>query len=462
MPVPVLPRARIVSLLLVVMTVAATLLAAPAARAQSLVVHDPAGDAALPGGDLRSAGVVFQDGQVLLSAAPASVFEDPQSQGPWTDPATVITWTLADGNGTDLYTVTYHVVHVGNASGTGADIVRLADGAVPCRIYAAGTYWGAYDTTVPSSCVPGFSRFRAEFTFKDGAVVSHDAVPDHGDSEVVVQSGPALGPGLVIPADVRAGYWALAENGVVYNFGDVRHLGDATAAAGLVSSFTKSVDIDASPKGMGYWILTDQGRAFNCAAACAWSPPWIDNTPVVVPPGFGRATSLSVTPSGNGVWIFSERGEVAAFGDARNFGDLAGLKLNAPIVDSVATPSGQGYYMVAADGGVFSFGDAHFAGSMGATPLNAPVKALVPDADGAGYWLVAADGGIFAFDAPFKGSMGGTKLNRPVRGMIRYGDGYLMVAEDGGIFSFSSQPFAGSLGANPPASPVVSVVALNI
>jgi hypothetical protein len=36
-----------------------------------------------------------------------------------------------------------------------------------------------------------------------------------------------------------------------------------------------------------------------------------------------------------------------------------------------------------------------------------------------------------------------------------------MVAEDGGIFTFSSEAFAGSLGASPPASPVVSVVALN-
>jgi hypothetical protein len=44
--------------------------------------------------------------------------------------------------------------------------------------------------------------------------------------------------------------------------------------------------------------------------------------------------------------------------------------------------------------------------------------------------------------------------------MVRFGDGYLMVGEDGGIFTFSTQPFAGSLGANPPALPIVSVAAL--
>jgi hypothetical protein len=34
-----------------------------------------------------------------------------------------------------------------------------------------------------------------------------------------------------------------------------------------------------------------------------------------------------------------------------------------------------------------------------------------------------------------------------------------MVASDGGIFSFSDKAFAGSLGANPPSRPIVSVAA---
>jgi hypothetical protein len=98
---------------------------------------------------------------------------------------------------------------------------------------------------------------------------------------------------------------------------------------------------------------------------------------------------------------------------------------------------------------------------MGNTRLNAPVQSLVPDPDGTGYWLVASDGGVFAFDSGFRGSMGRTKLNRPMTGMVPYGNGYLMVAEDGGIFSFSDKPFLGSLGDNPPPSPIVSVAALD-
>jgi hypothetical protein len=117
--------------------------------------------------------------------------------------------------------------------------------------------------------------------------------------------------------------------------------------------------------------------------------------------------------------------------------------------------------MVASDGGIFAFGDARFFGSMGGKKLNAPVQSLVPDGDGEGYWLVASDGGIFAFNAPFRGSMGGRPLNKPVSGMVPFGNGYLMVGEDGGIFNFSDRLFLGSLGATPPARPVIAVAVLD-
>ena len=44
--------------------------------------------------------------------------------------------------------------------------------------------------------------------------------------------------------------------------------------------------------------------------------------------------------------------------------------------------------------------------------------------------------------------------------MVAYGDGYLLVATDGGIFSFSDRGFDGSLGANPPNYPIISVAPL--
>ena len=41
--------------------------------------------------------------------------------------------------------------------------------------------------------------------------------------------------------------------------------------------------------------------------------------------------------------------------------------------------------------------------------------------------------------------------------MIAYGDGYVLVATDGGAFVFSNLPFTGSLGANPPPTPITDI-----
>ena len=252
------------------------------------------------------------------------------------------------------------------------------------------------------------------------------------------------------PAD---GYWMLAADGAVYPFGGAVNLGDVKPhLAGR-----QAVDLEPTADYGGYWIVDDTGRVFGFGNAKGN----LGNVDAgALRPG-EKVTSLSSTPTGGGYWIFTSQGRVFAKGDATHFGDMAGTTLNGPVLDSIPTPSGQGYYMVCSDGGIFALGDAEFAGSMGGRKLNAPVQSLVPDPDGAGYWLVASDGGIFAFDADFHGSMGATKLNKPVTGMVAFGNAYLMVGEDGGIFNFSDRPFYGSLGGNPPASPIVSVAILD-
>ena len=238
------------------------------------------------------------------------------------------------------------------------------------------------------------------------------------------------------------GYWMVDKTGTVYAFGHVVDRGDAS---------TQNVThIEPTPTRRGYWIVTADGSvfpfgdAFHLAGAGTLAP--------------GESViGLASTVSGHGFWLFTNRGRVIARGDAHSFGDLHTTTLNGPIVDAVATSTGRGYYMVGSDGGVFTFGDARFHGSMGGTHLNQPVNGLVPTANGNGYWLVAADGGVFTFDAPFRRSMGGTHLNQPIVGMVRYGNGYLMAAADGGVFDFSNTPFEGSLGAHPPAQPIVSI-----
>jgi len=181
-------------------------------------------------------------------------------------------------------------------------------------------------------------------------------------------------------------------------------------------------------------------------------PPWELDATCTTASATANATALHTAPC-----LDDNRAAfVSPFGGAPKLGAPKGL-LRAPLVGIAATPSGRGYWLVASDGGIFSFGDAQFFGSTGGTKLNRPVTSMVPDPDGTGYWLVASDGGIFAFQAPFYGSMGRIPLNRPVSAMVGGTGGYLMVGEDGGIFSFGSVPFFGSLGANPPASPIVAV-----
>jgi hypothetical protein len=249
----------------------------------------------------------------------------------------------------------------------------------------------------------------------------------------------------------KSGYWMLGQDGKVYAFGDAKNLGNPTLPANV-----SATDLEVSPSGNGYWIVDSAGNVSGYGDATALG----GITGGTLAPG-ETVTSLSATPSGKGYWIFTSKGRAVRFGDATFFGDVSKVTLAAPVLNSIPTPSGQGYYMVAGDGGIFSFGDAVFHGSMGNTKLNKPVQSLVPDPDGTGYWLVASDGGIFAFKADFKGSLGDVKLNKPVTGMVPYGDGYMMVGEDGGIFNFSNKAFLGSLGATPPARPIVSVSALS-
>jgi myo-inositol-hexaphosphate 3-phosphohydrolase len=259
----------------------------------------------------------------------------------------------------------------------------------------------------------------------------------------------------VVPSSVttRSGYWMAGSDGKVFAFGDASHSGDLSRS---LPSGVEAVDLEPNPAGDGYWMVDGRGTV----SAFGWARHFGNLMRSTLAPG-ESVVSLSATPTGRGYWIFTTRGRVSAFGDAGHFGDMAATRLNGPVLDSIPTPSGRGYYMVASDGGIFSFGDARFSGSMGGKRLNAPVQSLVPDRDGSGYWLVAADGGIFAFDAPFRGSMGGKPLNRPITGMVRFGNGYLMVGSDGGIFNFSDKPFHGSLGATPPADPIISVAALD-
>ena len=162
---------------------------------------------------------------------------------------------------------------------------------------------------------------------------------------------------------------------------------------------------------------------------------------------------MAATASGHGYWLTGTDGTVESFGDAQNYGSMAGQVLNAPVVGMAPTVDSKGYWLLGRDGGIFSFGDAQFYGSTGNLHLNQPVVGMTATPSGHGYWFVAADGGIFSFgDAQFYGSTGNLHLNQPVVGMTATpsGHGYYLDASDGGIFCFGDAQFQGSMGGDTP------------
>ena len=245
------------------------------------------------------------------------------------------------------------------------------------------------------------------------------------------------------------GYWLVASDGGVFNYGDARFQG----SAGSLPLNEPIVGMAATPDGGGYWLVASDGGVFSYGDArfqgSAGSLPL--NKPIV---------GMAATPDGGGYWLVASDGGVFNYGDARFQGSAGSLPLNEPIVGMAATPDGGGYWLVASDGGVFSYGDARFQGSAGSLSLNKPIVGMAATPDGGGYWLVASDGGIFNYgDAGFDGSAGSLDLNEPVVGMAASPDGYgyWLVASDGGIFSYGYAPFYGSAGSLVLNKPVVGM-----
>ena len=434
--------------LLTVLVFGASIGFAPPAHAETQVFTDPYGDAGNDYADIVGFGATYNQTAIAVSARPESMASLFSGEG--------LIWGIdTNGNNAEDYEVYLTEfgaeVHVAASSGVGAKVCD-ADASDDTSFVVA--FLASCIGTPPSIRIKVFSYILGDGDFAPNtgfsAVINRDAStappppppppppdPYLTGASSTCKTGPATGTDT-------SGYWMITEAGEVFCFGNALHYGSERFSGTL-----KAVDIEPSRTARGYWILTNQGRVWTKGDA-----PYHGDASLS--PG-ENAVSLSATPSGNGYWIFTDKGRVITRGDAPFKGDMSGTVLNGAVLGSVATPSGLGYFMVASDGGIFTFGDALFAGSTGAMVLNKPVMSMATDPDGHGYWLVASDGGVFAFDAAFHGSMGGTSLSKPISGMVPGTAGYLMVARDGGIFAFGTVAFHGSLGANPPTSPVVSV-----
>jgi predicted RNA-binding protein YlxR (DUF448 family) len=94
------------------------------------------------------------------------------------------------------------------------------------------------------------------------------------------------------------GYWILAANGRVHEYGSAPRLGDRRNAGQV------NVAIAAKPDGRGYWILSANGAVHPFGTA-------VDDGHA----GDG-ARGIAATADGRGYWIVSRNGAVDAFGTA--------------------------------------------------------------------------------------------------------------------------------------------------
>ncbi len=245
-----------------------------------------------------------------------------------------------------------------------------------------------------------------------------------------------------IPSISDDGNWVAFRTGAAKSVLTTANIGVLRRVEGPVADEARVVDIDYatlspfSDNSLARLVTAANGaisitpiEGQYVEGAATTMTPVLDDGEVVI--------SLSVDPDDEGYWLFTDRGRVIPVGHDEHYGDLEGVALNGPVINSVATPSGEGYYLVAQDGGVFAFGDADFFGSMGGIPLNAPMAGMLRAGDG--YLLFAFDGGTFAFgDADFFGSLGGQDLPAPIVAVALRPDGdqYLLADRDGRVYRF--------------------------
>jgi hypothetical protein len=309
----------------------------------------------------------------------------------------------------------------------------------------AGGTWSAPTIALPTGAGTGSS---------DNSILSSVSCTARGSCQAVGNyvDTAATGFGLVESYVPPEGYWSVASDGGIFNYGPAAPFLGSMGGQHLNAPM---VGMAATPGGGGYWEVGADGGIFSFGDAHFYGSTGSLhlNAPIV---------GMAATPDGGGYWLVASDGGIFNYGDALFFGSAGSLHLNRPIVGMAATPDGHGYWLVASDGGIFSYGDAVFSGSRGGQPLNKPIVGMAASASGQGYWLVASDGGIFSYgDATFLGSTGSMILNKPIVGMMSTfdGAGYWLAASDGGIFSYGDTGFYGSAGSIHLNAPVVSSTA---
>ncbi len=86
-----------------------------------------------------------------------------------------------------------------------------------------------------------------------------------------------------------------------------------------------------TPARSGYWLVASDGGIFNYGDAALHGS--LGGTRLNFP-----IVSMAATGTGDGYWLFAADGGVFAFGDAGYAGSASGTRLDRPIVGAAALP----------------------------------------------------------------------------------------------------------------------------
>jgi murein DD-endopeptidase MepM/ murein hydrolase activator NlpD len=216
----------------------------------------------------------------------------------------------------------------------------------------------------------------------DGGIFSFGDAPFFGSMGGQRLNRPMVGMAATATGN---GYWMFAGDGGIFAYGDARFFG-STASVALQAPIVAMVP---TPSNAGYLLFAADGGVFAFGDA-AFQGSAYDQLGGQAPRGAFVAGVAMPPGTGNGYWLVTSQGQVLAFGQAQQLGDLTQRTLSNPVVGIAPSPSGRGYWLAQADGQVWAFGDAGTTLAVGARCQDQSVVGLAARPQGDGLWLATA------------------------------------------------------------------------
>ncbi len=242
---------------------------------------------------------------------------------------------------------------------------------------------------------------------KDGGTAAEDGATNLGSTYTYGITGlsgtrPLNAPIVGVASTPGGkGYWLAAADGGVFDFGNAHFYGSTytygiTGLSGTHPLNAPIVGIASTVDGKGYWLVAADGGVFDFGDATyqgsAYSKGFTGLTgphPLAAP-----VVGIASTPHGNGYWLLESNGTVLSFGAARFYGEIS-QATGTKFVGIVSSPTGNGYVLLAADGATYGFGDAPSAGSV---KVNQNAVAIIPAPNGIGYSIMLSNGQVIGFN----------------------------------------------------------------